>query len=168
MEKCRETGAARRRPLHGGWYRDHYSKPPGGTQRERRWGIVKISRLEWAALLLAAAAAAFAAGWFLRGQADPQPVRVETQRVLVQETPIALPSPTPAEAESSAPAGLVNLNTADAEELMTLPGIGETRAADIIAYRQANGPFRMVEQLTDVPGIGEGILVGLIDYVTIE
>ena len=62
----------------------------------------------------------------------------------------------------------VNLNTAGAEELMTLPGIGEQRAADILAYRQANGPFRMVEELTDVPGIGEGILAGLIDYVTVE
>ena len=51
---------------------------------------------------------------------------------------------------------------------MTLPGIGEQRAADIIAYRQANGPFRFPEELTDVPGIGEGILEGLIDYVTTE
>ena len=79
----------------------------------------------------------------------------------------AAPTPTP-EAGEKAPAEPVNINTADAEELMTLPGIGETRAADIIAYRQANGPFRMVEQLTDVPGIGEGILAGLIDYVTVE
>lgn len=90
------------------------------------------------------------------GQASPQPVRVEVERTLVQETPIVLPSPTPEAAESDAPAAPVNINTADAETLMTLPGIGETRAADIIAYRQANGPFRMVEQLTDVPGIGEG------------
>lgn len=49
---------------------------------------------------------------------------------------------------------------------MTLPGIGEKRAEDIIAYRQANGPFRIPEELTEVPGIGEGILEGLIDYVT--
>ena len=129
---------------------------------------MKISRVEWLAIVLAVAAAAFAAGWFLRGQASPQPVRVEVERTLVQETPIALPSPTPEAAESDAPAAPVNINTADAETLMTLPGIGETRAADIIAYRQANGPFRMVEELTDVPGIGEGILAGLIDYVTVE
>lgn len=95
-------------------------------------------------------------GWFLRGQASPQPVRVEVERTLVQETPIVLPSPSPEAAESDAPAAPVNINTADAETLMTLPGIGETRAADIIAYRQANGPFRMVEQLTDVPGYRRG------------
>ena len=129
---------------------------------------MKISRLEWLAIVLAVAAAAFAAGWFLRGQANPQPVRVEVERTLVQETPIAVPAPTPEAAESGVPPEPVNINTADAETLMTLPGIGETRAADIIAYRQANGPFRMVEQLTDVPGIGEGILAGLIDYVTVE
>ena len=129
---------------------------------------MKISRVEWLAIVLAVAAAAFAAGWFLRGQASPQPVRVEVERTLVQETPIVLPSPTPEAAESDAPAAPVNINTADAETLMTLPGIGGTRAGDIIAYRRANGPFRMVEQLTDVPGIGEGILAGLIDYVTVE
>ena len=39
-------------------------------------------------------------------------------------------------------------------------------AEDIIAYRRANGPFRIPEELTEVPGIGEGILEGLIDYVT--
>ena len=129
---------------------------------------MKISRVEWLAIVLAVAAAAFAAGGFLRGPASPPPVRVEVERTQVQETPIVLPSPTPEAAESDAPAAPVNINTADAETLMTLPGIGETRAADIIAYRQANGPFRMVEQLTDVPGIGEGILAGLIDYVTVE
>ena len=56
---------------------------------------MKISRLEFVALLLAAVFAAFAAGWFFRGQAAPQPVRVETERTLTQETPLALPAPTP-------------------------------------------------------------------------
>ena len=54
----------------------------------------------------------------------------------------------------------------DVYELQRLPGIGEKRAEDIIAYRRANGPFRIPEELTEVPGIGEGILEGLIDYVT--
>ena len=57
---------------------------------------------------------------------------------------------------------------APAEELMTLPGIGEKRAADIIADREANGPFRIPEDLTRVSGIGEGILEGLIDLVTVS
>ena len=62
----------------------------------------------------------------------------------------------------------VDLNTATAEELDTLPGIGESLAGRIIAYREANGPFRIVEDLTRVKGIGEGTLAGLIDYVTVD
>ena len=79
--------------------------------------------------------------------------------------------PSPAQTSSVAVEPLresfrVDLNTAGVDELMTLPGIGEKRAEDIIAYRRANGPFRIPEELTEVPGIGEGILEGLIDYVT--
>ena len=138
---------------------------------------MKISRLEFVAVLLAAVCVAFSAGWFLRGNAAAQPVWVESERTLVQTTPLAAPSPTPAPEPTPTPAPQskqealeggekVNLNTAGREELMTLPGIGEKRADAILAYRQANGPFSTPEELTDVDGIGEGILEGLIDYVT--
>ena len=60
----------------------------------------------------------------------------------------------------------VNINTADAGTLQTLPGIGEKRAADIIADREANGPFRYPEDITRVKGIGEETLAELIDYIT--
>ena len=137
---------------------------------------MKISKLELISLLLAAAFAAFAAGWFLRGASSAQPVRVETEDLLAQNTavvvqavPSAEPTPqtSPEEAVPSAE-GKINLNTATKEELMTLPGIGEKRAADIIADREANGPFRIPEDLTRVSGIGEGILEGLIDLVTVS
>jgi len=49
----------------------------------------------------------------------------------------------------------LNINTATIEELMLLPGIGSTRAADIIYYRQVNGNFDSIEEIMDVPGIGE-------------
>ena len=62
---------------------------------------MKISRLEFVALLLAAVFAAFAAGWFFRGQAAPQPLRAETQPTLTQETPLALPAPTPSPSAQS-------------------------------------------------------------------
>jgi competence protein ComEA len=48
----------------------------------------------------------------------------------------------------------VNINTADATQLATLNGVGEAKAKAIIAYREANGPFRSVEQLAQVKGIG--------------
>ena len=132
---------------------------------------MKISRLEFAAVLLAAVCVAFSAVWFLRGNAAAQPVRVESERTLVQSTPQLLPAPTatpqPQSKEEALESGeKVDLNTAGREELMTLPGIGEKRADAILAYRQANGPFRTPEELTEVDGIGEGILEGLIDYVT--
>ena len=52
---------------------------------------------------------------------------------------------------------LVNINTANAELLCTLPGIGESRAQDIIAYREVNGPFRNCDAIMSVPGIKSGI-----------
>lgn len=56
-------------------------------------------------------------------------------------------------------AGPVNINTADAETLAAeLDGVGVSRAAAIVAYREANGPFRSTDELLNVKGIGEGVL----------
>lgn len=52
---------------------------------------------------------------------------------------------------------LVNINTADKEKLCTLPGIGESKAEEIIAYREKNGAFQKVEDLMKVPGIKENL-----------
>lgn len=62
----------------------------------------------------------------------------------------------------------VNLNTATAEELDTLPGIGESLARRIIAWREANGPFESVEQIMEVSGIGEAKFVELKDRITVD
>lgn len=125
---------------------------------------MKISKLEFVILLLTAAFLAFAGGWFLRG-GSAEPVRVEVERTLSpRETPLVLPAPTPA----AGPEEKININTADSETLQTLPGIGEKRAEDIIAYREAHGPFRIAEDLTKVKGIGESILEGLLEQITVE
>jgi competence protein ComEA len=52
----------------------------------------------------------------------------------------------------------VNINTATKEELTSLKGIGEKRAQDIIDYRTKNGPFKSVDELEKVPGIGPGTM----------
>jgi competence protein ComEA len=62
---------------------------------------------------------------------------------------------------------LVNINTASADQLYTLPGIGPTTAQKIIDYREANGPFISIDDLDKVPGIGSGIIERLRDFVTV-
>ena len=63
--------------------------------------------------------------------------------------------------------GLVNINTADAAALETLPGIGPALASRIIAWREANGGFHAVDELLAVSGIGQKTLDGLRDQVTV-
>ena len=58
-------------------------------------------------------------------------------------------------AAKSTTTGVVNINTASATEIATLPGIGPKTAASIVEYRQKNGPFKKVEELMNVRGIGE-------------
>jgi competence protein ComEA len=75
---------------------------------------------------------------------------------------------TPAAAAATAPSGeRINVNTASAEELTALPGIGPSYAQRIIEYREKNGPFRKVEDLLNVRGIGEKTLERIKDKVTV-
>ena len=62
---------------------------------------------------------------------------------------------TPARTEAKPAPASINLNTATAAELEKLPGIGQKVAARIVEYRQKNGPFKKVEELMNVQGIGE-------------
>ena len=71
-------------------------------------------------------------------------------------------------AAAAAPAagGKVNINTAGKEELMTLKGIGEARAEDIIRYREENGPFQSVEDIMKVSGIKSAAFEKIKDDIT--
>lgn len=68
---------------------------------------------------------------------------------------------------TSSPAGPVNLNTATADDLDALPGVGPATAATILAYRDQHGPFASVEDLADVRGIGPAKLDALRGLVTV-
>ncbi len=61
----------------------------------------------------------------------------------------------------------IDLNRADSWLLEALPGIGEVRARDIISYREQNGPFRNINELLKVPGIGPATFEKIKDLVTV-
>lgn len=79
--------------------------------------------------------------------------------------------PSPSDEEVETPGdesgGLIDLNRASQSELETLPGIGPARARAIIAFREQNGPFVAVEEITAVSGIGQGILDNLRGLITV-
>lgn len=64
--------------------------------------------------------------------------------------------------------GLVDLNTAGKQELMTLTGIGESKAEAILAYRSEHGGFSSIEELMQVPGIKEAAFEKIRDYITVN
>ena len=76
-------------------------------------------------------------------------------------------SATVSEAVTTANEESVNINTADAEDLTKLFGIGEKRASDIIEYREKNGRFRSIEELTNVNGISESVVQKNADIITV-
>jgi competence protein ComEA len=99
---------------------------------------------------------------------------VDGQQVYVpkpgEQPPVAAGAGAPggvAGSGGAVPGALVNLNTATAEQLDTLPGVGPATAAAIIAHRDEHGPFTSVDQLIDVRGIGEAKLEQLRDLVAV-
>ncbi len=62
----------------------------------------------------------------------------------------------------------ININTADEATLDTLPGIGPSKAKRIIEYREQNGPFKSIEELKNVSGIGEKTFEQLKDLITVN
>jgi len=129
-------------------------------QKKRRNATVetrrRIARAEWVLLGLTALFLALLLGlyaWDMR--AADAPMLAETELTVPMEE--VRPDPSP-----------VNINTASAEELTALPGIGEELARRIVDYREANGPFASEEALTEVSGIGQGKLAALEGWITVE
>lgn len=128
-----------------------------------------LFRYEKAVAGLTAAFVLFAGGWLWNQSRSHGDYRVTVlEREEAAESAGEDRSSGEERPDSLLPGETININTADAYELQRLPGIGEQRAADIVAYRQANGPFGTVEELDKVPGIGEGILEGLREYASVD
>jgi competence protein ComEA len=73
----------------------------------------------------------------------------------------------PAEASDAARAAAVNLNTATAAQLESLPGVGAKTAQRILEYRQKSGGFKKIEELMNVKGIGEKSFLKLKPHITV-
>ena len=153
-------------PEKGGGKCFHFTKdvgrfvPPGGEN------VGGISRYEKVVLLLTAGFLLFSGGWFLAEQTRPAPYRVSVSQQA--EESASLPQKEDGRPDSLLEGEVMDLNAADWYDLQRLPGIGEKRARAILDYREEHGPFRSVEELDKVDGIGPGIIAGLEGYVTVD
>lgn len=86
--------------------------------------------------------------------------------LLIERTPA--PSQAAVWDAALASARQVDVNTADVAELERLPGVGPALARRIVAYRAAHGPFRSLEGLSGVAGIGSKTIKALADYVVVK
>lgn len=69
--------------------------------------------------------------------------------------------------EPQSDSGRVNINTASKEELMTLSGIGESKARQILSYRESSGKFSKIEDIMNISGIKQGVFNKIKDYITV-
>lgn len=112
-------------------------------------------------VLLTFVFAAFILGLFAGRNLNRTPVQIRTLPAVTAAATGAPADTVPPEPE------ILDLNSATAEQLQTLPGIGPVIASRIIAYREQVGPFRTVGELMNVNGIGEKTLGEIWDFVTI-
>lgn len=109
-----------------------------------------------------------AAGGFL-AEADTEYINLA--ETLADGEKLRIPSKREAAAGSAVSAeaddGLVNINTADAEALETLPGIGPAKAEAILAYREEQGGFTVIEDIMLVPGIKEAAFSRIKDHIKV-
>lgn len=94
---------------------------------------------------------------------DGQMIRIPGQSEPGQQTVSAA-----SESIGSGTDGKININTASREQLMTLAGIGETKADQIIAYRTDNGAFQKIEDIMQVAGIKEGLFEKIKECITVQ
>ncbi|MDQ0429993.1 competence protein ComEA [Planomicrobium stackebrandtii] len=115
-------------------------------------------------------AAIDAAGGFTP-EADSRAINLAL--IVVDETSLYVPAageeavvPATAQAASAGGSSVININTATEAQLMELPGIGPSKAAAILAYRDEAGKFKTPEELTEVTGIGDKTFEQLKDLIT--
>lgn len=124
---------------------------------------MKFSTAEKAVLAVTAAFLLLTIGYFLGQRSGAEPYMVSAETLWTQEVGTRS-EPDGAETVQER----ININTADETQLQSLPGIGQVRAAAIVAEREENGPFRIPEDLIRVSGIGQGTLEEILDFITVK
>lgn len=101
--------------------------------------------------------------------ADGSRLEIPTQEEISEREGAGEKWPDPNSGDAAgASGGLVNINTADADGLCKLPGVGEGRAKAIIEYREKQGGFQKKEDIMQVSGIGEKMYARMEEYLTVE
>lgn len=126
------------------------------------------SRYGWAVLALLAGFLLFCAGGCFTQARDPAPYRVNVERLPELEDTQPEEAEEDGYPDSLLPGEIIDVNTADAYDLQRLPGIGEKRAQDIIAWREEHGPFQTVDELEQISGIGPATVEGLRAYASAD
>ena len=130
--------------------------------------IREKKRMQWPQWLAAAGICCFlcfGAGYYVgRGAHRDYGIYPGTVTSVFRENPYAEDQEANLIRSSADP---ININTADAETLELLPNIGETKAAAIVAYREEHGAFQTQDELLNVPGIGEGTLAEIEDFIEV-
>ena len=93
--------------------------------------------------------------------------QINQAEVLEDEAQLYIPTLEEVAMQQAQEDGKVNLNSATKEELMTLTGVGATKAESILSYRQTNGKFKSVEDIMQISGIKEGLFNKIKDYITV-
>lgn len=113
-----------------------------------------------------------AAGGFIADAADTylnlaDPL-VDGSKLYVPSIEEAIKEPAKESLHTNQESPLLNINTATMEQLMTLPGIGESKAKDIINYRESKGQFGSLEDIMNVPGIKDGVFNKVKDLISVD
>ncbi len=105
-----------------------------------------------------------AAGGFSEEAAEHE---VNQAEILKDEMKLYIPTWHELEQQEEVKSGKININRASQADLMTLPGVGEAKANQIIQYRQEHGDFQCIEDIMLISGVKEGLFNKIKDYITV-